>query len=221
LLEECTKYHEILSVDKPKTQSTLHQHFPPISTARKAVLDKKFALAVYTTSRAFTAFEDPTWLDFFKELGYKPPTASALARPLLDQVHTKVKAQVDTIRKGSALGLVMDESIDISLNRLVNYLFLTPDGSSFYWKTVDAKTTSQSAAQIAEDAIEVANEISSGDLSKFVSIATDTCPTNQKVWKLLSNNPKTKHIFMVLCDSHSLQLLIKDLLKKISSINRV
>jgi len=57
---------------------------------------------------------------------------SALAGYFLDQVYTKVKAQVGTIREGSAFGLVMDEPTDVSLNRLVNYLFFTPDGSSFY-----------------------------------------------------------------------------------------
>lgn len=57
---------------------------------------------------------------------------SALAGSFLDQVYTKVKAQVDTIRDGSAFDLVMDDPTDVSLNSLVNYLFFTPDGSSFY-----------------------------------------------------------------------------------------
>jgi hypothetical protein len=133
----------------------------------------------------------------------------------------KVKAQVDTVQESSALSLVTDESTDVSLNRLVNYSFLTPDGSSFYWKTVDTKAKTQSAEQIAEDAVDATEEISNRDLSKFVSFATDTCLTNQKVWRLLSTYPKTKHIFTIPCDSHSLQLLIKDLLTKILSINKV
>jgi hypothetical protein len=97
LLEECTKYHEFAFINQPKAQSKINRHFPTLDTARKALLNQKFALAIYATGRAFTAFEDPTWLDFFKELGYKPPSASAIAGPLLDQAYLKVKAQVDIV----------------------------------------------------------------------------------------------------------------------------
>jgi hypothetical protein len=72
-----------------------------------------------------------------------------------------------------------------------------------------------------EDIVKVVNELLKGSLSKITLVATDTCLTNQKVWNILSNRPDTRHIFMVLCNSHSLQLLIKDLLEKILSINKV
>lgn len=55
----------------------------------------------------------------------------------------------------------------------------------------------------------------------MISFATNTCPTNQNVWTRLANNPKTKHVIIVPCDSHSIQLLIKDLLLLVPSINLV
>jgi hypothetical protein len=63
-------------------------------------------------------------------------------------------------------------------------------------------------------------EITQGQLWKMVSFATDTCPTNQNVWIRFANNPKTKHIITVPCDSHSIQLLIKDLLLYVPAIKR-
>jgi hypothetical protein len=55
----------------------------------------------------------------------------------------------------------------------------------------------------------------------MISFATDTCLTNQNLWTRLANNPETKHVITVPCDSHGIQLLIKDLLLLVLSINLV
>jgi hypothetical protein len=80
---------------------------------------------------------DHAWIDFFVEFGYKPPIYHTLVGPLLNHVYTKIKDEVEEVAEGGSLGLVIDESTDVSLNRLANYSFLTLDRSSFYWKTVD------------------------------------------------------------------------------------
>jgi hypothetical protein len=72
-----------------------------------------------------------------------------------------------------------------------------------------------------EEAIAVAKEITNRDLLKWISFATDTCSTNQNSWTRLLNIPETKHVILVPCDSHGLQLLIKDLLTSVPSINAV
>jgi hypothetical protein len=53
-------------------------------------------------------------------------------KPLLDSVYKNTKDEVEEIIRDSELGLVTDESTDVSLNRLANYSFLLLDGSSFY-----------------------------------------------------------------------------------------
>jgi Protein of unknown function (DUF 659) len=107
------------------------------------------------------------------------------------------------------------------LNRLANYSVLTPDGQSFYWKTVNVKDKTMSAENMVEEVVETAKEISKGSLSKFVSLAMDTCPRNLKAFDILSDRFETRHMFMVPCESHGLQLLIKDILEKLSFINSV
>jgi hypothetical protein len=107
-------------------------------------------------------FDDPTWVDFFRELGYTPPTRQALADTLLDSVYKETKAKVEEVAKDTELGLVTDESTDVSLNRLANYSFVLLDGTSFYWKTVDVKEETQNAANIAEGAIQVSKELVQG-----------------------------------------------------------
>jgi hypothetical protein len=69
--------------------------------------------------------------------------------------------------------------------------------------------------------VKVGKELTKGQLWRIISLATDTCPTNQNVWIHLSNHPKMKHVITVPCDSHSLQLLIKDLLTLVPSINAI
>ena len=46
------------------------------------------------------------------------------------------------------------------------------------------------------------------------SLVTDTCSTVCAVWKVLQDGPDTQHLLFVPCDSHGLQLLIKDILEK-------
>jgi hypothetical protein len=83
------------------TQSTIKQYLPAVDSVKKARLDCKFALALYTTRKAFSSFDDPTWVDFFAELGYVTPTRQALAKPLLDSVYKDTKDQVKEIVKDS------------------------------------------------------------------------------------------------------------------------
>jgi len=206
---------------KFSVQTTLNRYAQPVDEVKLARLNHKFALALYTTGKAFSSFDDLTWTDFFKELGYTTPTRQALAGPLLNSVYEDIKDKVKEVARSAELGLVTDESTDISLNRLANYSFLLPDGSSFYWKTVDVKEQTQSATNIAVDIIQVGKEITNGKLGRLISLATDTCSTNQNVWTQLSNTPEMKHVIMVPCDSHGLQLLIKDLLTSIPSINAI
>jgi hypothetical protein len=51
------------------------------------------------------------------------------------------------------------------------------------------------------------------DLKRMSSLSTDTCATMQKTWTGLEKHPLLKHLFFVPCDSHGLQLLIKDILE--------
>ena len=218
LLEECLEYHNFIkSKDQPepkKKQQTIESLvLPRMDPIRKARIDQKIAKAIYVSSKPFTLFEDQEWLEVWQEFGYTPPTRQALSRPLLDQTYSKVEKDVEFVLSSSSfVNLITDESTDINMNRMINYSFTTNDGNYFYWLTTEASEGSQNAARITEQIIETAKRLTHGQLLKIHSLTTDTCPTMQAVWKNLQNNPEMKHMFMVPCDSHGLQLLIKDLL---------
>lgn len=45
------------------------------------------------------------------------------------------------------------------------------------------------------------------------SVATDTCNTIRSLWEILHTKERFKRTFFILCDSHGLQLLIKDIVE--------
>jgi len=68
------------------------------------------------------------------------------------------------------------------------------------------------AKELAAYTIKQAKEITDGDLSKWASTTTNTCLTIIAFSAEFQRNPKTKHVIPIPCDSHSLQLLIQDIL---------
>jgi hypothetical protein len=51
------------------------------------------------------------------------------------------------------------------------------------------------------------------DPRRMSSLTTDTCATMRKTWTGIEEDPRMEHCFVVPCDSHDLQLLIKDILE--------
>ena len=62
----------------------------------------------------------------------------------------------------------------------------------------------------------VVNELhiwTNSQLERVNSINTDTCSTMQKLHEILQITSELEHVFFTLCDSHGLQLLIKNILE--------
>jgi hypothetical protein len=162
-------------------------------------------------------FEEECWIQFFKKnFGYTPPTTKALSDSLLDEAYTNVKAEVKSkLHSSPYVCLVIDESTNIALNRIINTSVVTHTAESFYWLNIKAKEGIMGAKELAAHTIEQAKEITDGDLSKWASTTTNTCSTMIAFSAKFERNPKTKHIIPVPCDSYSLQLLIQDILLRL------
>lgn len=122
---------------------------------------------MFKTGRAFTAFEDNAWTDFFAEFDYKPPSAKKISTTLLDEAYTKIEAVVDLqLRASHTFNLVTDESTDISGHRIINTSVLTNNGDCFFISNVEAKAGKLGAQEIAEEAINTVTRIAHGDPSQ-------------------------------------------------------
>ena len=130
----------------------------------------------------------------------------------MDQVYEKIKHDTRQQFEGKQLSLVIDESTDISQNRLLNTSIVLLDSQSYTWDTVEAEEGAQTTERILEEVVDIATNITYGQLEQIVSLSTDTCETMQCLWSKANKDTRTKHWITAPCDSHGIQLLIKDIL---------
>lgn len=57
------------------------------------------------------------------------------------------------------------------------------------------------------------NVVGPDGFDRINSVGTDTCNTMRDSWNRMERDPRTKHVFFVPCDSHGLQLLMKDIIE--------
>jgi hypothetical protein len=107
--------------------------------------------------------------------------------------------------------VVTDESTNINGSRIMN-LSIHIGAGSFHWISEDVGATQLNVDEIARWVKSQLQIITKNNLQRVNSIATDTCQIMQKMWKELSSCPELQHCFTIPCDSHGLQLLVKDLL---------
>ena len=70
------------------------------------------------------------------------------------------------------------------------------------------------AIQSAKWAIEAMERVKgTRPWTQLNSLVTDTCPAQLNAWFEISRFQDLKHLFIVGCDSHGLQLLIKDIIE--------
>jgi len=110
---------------------------------------------------------------------------------------------------------VTDKSTNISNHRIINTSVITNNSNCFYISNVEAEARKLGAEEITEQAIKTVIRITHRDLSKWASWTTDTCAAMQASWKRLNTILSTIQVFTAPCDSHGLQLVIKDLLQRL------
>ena len=140
--------------------------------------------------------------------GYKPPTPEALSGKLLDECYLNVKTQVDCIISAeSSLGVCVDESTNVKNNLITTHGAFFQGHINLGARTADASLLSTIIQNsIAEFGVE-------GSSEKITSFATDTCAVMRSVWKQLKQNNIYSKALYIPCDSHGLQLLIKNILE--------
>ena len=76
-------------------------------------------------------------------------------------------------------------------------------------KTLDAPTISSWILKRLHNLLLQLDDVV--DWKRINSISTDTCSVMKSVWQNLATTSELKHAFMIPCDSHGLQLIMKDI----------
>ncbi|KAG7413141.1 hypothetical protein Forpi1262_v017166 [Fusarium oxysporum f. sp. raphani] len=172
------------------------------------------AAAVIAGGRPFSLFESRRWRYFFTRIkpGWKPPSRAAITRILPDFYQGLYDELFKRITSSEWFNIIFDASDNVSGHRIVNISVQLPDGPAFYWKTFDTGDEQHTAENWVKLIWGEMQQLCGGDLSRINSICTDTENTMRSVHGLLGRFPDLSHINFSLCDSHGLQLLIKDIL---------
>ena len=189
-------------------------------TSSREFLHFKAALAIHAGGNPFTIFEEPWLKDFLKSLNstYEPPSTWLLSNRLLDDVYSHFKKQeVHHLHNTPFFNVIFDGTDDKGGNRVFNVSVSLPQGVAFYWKTFDtgfqihdAETTVQLIKPILQELVTID---SVPEWKRINGIATDTNNTMRNTQRLIQQSPQLQHTFTCLCDSHGLQLLIKDIVE--------
>jgi hypothetical protein len=174
------------------------------------------ALAVFAGNLSFSLFDGKWFQAYIRALrpGYKPPSRSQLSGSLLRQVYQETMDEVDPrIESSERIGLILDESTTINSDRVLD-LFVNTDTGCFFKGFTDLGSETVSAevlcAQLQDRIIQL---VGPHNLAKVNAFSTDTCATMESLWERLEQISAFRNALFVPCESHSLQLLIKDLLE--------
>jgi len=184
--------------------------------ATKQSIDTKLGMAIFATARPFSLFEDPVLIDFIKSLksDYNPPSRSTISISILPQCYSIVEREVAAeLKKLQYFNLCVDETTNIRGQRILNLSISTPS-CSYYITSEDMADQNLNAQVISLWVVKKVTELlgPSTEWSKVNSLASDTCNLMKAVWAILENTEGLGHVFYIPCDSHSLQLVVKDLL---------
>jgi len=218
LLHECEGYRskqQALSIDigpSQKRQRTLT--LPSLPLARKRKLDAMAAKAVYMGARPFQLYEQSYMKDFIQAVSdgvYNPPSSRSIGGDLLDQEYTLLKSRIELLLQAQErLNFVLDESPNISSHRIVNISVVIPQYGSIFLNNEDVGKDSLDTSFFTNWFMRMAMPY---NLLRVSSLTTDTCATMRSTWTGLEHTTQLSHALFIPCDSHGLQLLIKDLLE--------
>jgi len=118
----------------------------------------------------------------------------------------------DMIAVMNLINIVTDESSNIRGSRICNISVHSPSGSLHYISE-DIRAKQMTAIAAAQWLRNHLITLSNGDLSRINSIVTDTCALMFAMWMEMQRFIEFNHCFFIPCDSHGIQLLVKDILE--------
>ena len=172
-------------------------------------------MAIYHGGLPMGLFEQPHMKEFIKAL--HPVFTNRMAgrfefgQSLLDKTYQEIKGKVQSkLDSSSCLNFVTDGSTNVSHGRIEN-LLVTTDLGAFTLALEDLPDEKRDTTVLSNWVDKKVTEWTHGDSKRVNSLATDTANTMKSVWKDLDKRANWNHVFFIPCDSHGIQLFMKDL----------
>ena len=218
-LDKCKPYRDGKPPDEPAgTQQTLSNLIAAMPQT-KTDHWKRAGMAIYMTNLPFNHYENRYVKDHLLHLSpkYATPDRKALSGHILNECYGDVRIKVE-LRLDAArwLNFYTDESNNIRRERVINLLaHASPgcgtDGGCFYINSeINGSKTMSADIQLVY-VLRQMTLVTNGNLGRVNSLATDTCATMRSLWSKIQTTPQLRHVFCVPCDSHGIQLFLKDI----------
>ncbi|GMF29964.1 unnamed protein product [Phytophthora fragariaefolia] len=181
------------------------------------VLQEQLALWIYSTGMAFYKVEHQSLLDALQLLtpGIEVPSRDQLSTVLLDRAYLKSLKLPEVSLQGKVVTVSSDGWTDICGRAVLNYVAVCGD-RSFFLETVYTGDQAHDAVFLANDMQRV---IEKYHFLNVGAVITDNTPANKAMWANLQTKfPRT---FFHGCVCHALHLLVKDMVRKLTWLDRL
>lgn len=215
-------------------QSRIERSYSILTTQRREQIRRGLARAVYLDNLPFTAFEKGKALNNAIHLIHpeiQQPSPKVIRGQYLDLEYDEIKAKVDgLITTEQYLNITADESTNITTSRIITLCANLYEKGSFFLTSHDCSGDKVSSEYMCEfirkqlhTLVDPEGKLTTLEqriqASKRVnSIAFDTCEGQLKAFRLIKQVDELQHVFFVPCESHGLQLLVKDLIERVPSL---
>lgn len=198
--------------ESDNTESSTSDTMP---AAKKQKFDTAVSQFIFNSGIPFRVIES----SYFKKMiavlnpayANNIPCRNTLSSKLLDDEYDRLKKKVEKILSDTTSGLILisDGWTNVRKNHLVNFCVHVPNiGKTFFYKSIDTSEITQDAQQVADQLLDVINEIGR---EKFCGVVTDNAPVMQAAWKFVET--EITHISANGCAAHCVNLLIEDIVK--------
>jgi len=217
-------------------QSTINLTFKPISAQEKQRFKQLFARAVYRDNLPFTIFSNKGIRDAIHAVNpaIELPSRNLLSGNFLSAEYNEISRKVQQcVDQEKYLNIAADETTNFTNSRVLSFCCNIYGSGSFFihserllGESVDAQFTAKWVEERIQHLINPAGTTlgwseQQGHFKRINSIAFDTCNTQRAAQRVLKAIPHLQHVFYVLCESHGLQLLMKDVIEKHAWIKRI
>lgn len=145
---------------------------------------------------------------------WQPPSRRRVQRllaPTYSEYHNQVQ---DILDQTERINVIFDGSDNITSHRIINISVQVANGPAFYWKTFDTGQIQHTAEHYIDLLYPELEITCKGNFLRINSFCTDTDSVMRKAHVHLTARKEFQYCFFSLCDSHGLQLLIKDILER-------
>jgi hypothetical protein len=190
--------------------------FDSINNEESCILKRLFARAVYAAGLPLSVTENDHMKQFFKRIRpcFHLPSRYELSVPYLQKEYEIIQKKVlKKIREAESLTILTDGWTDVNGIGIMNIMVATP--IPLFYRAVDSGTEAHTGEYISEMLGEVIEEVG---VPKVEAVVTDNAYNMKSAWAKLKN--KYPNLLTYGCMAHGLNLLLKDLFKKITTLSR-